>query len=192
MKTNAITKLLKKINKYTIKPLILLFIFPILIVVTIITLLISAIKENTISPTKETQIIEKLLKLSDNDYITIQIINTKTNKTSMINLEVARSEKKRQTGLMFRENLKDSEGMIFIFDNKSYQKFWMKNTFIPLDIIFLDNNLNIVNFYESMEPNNEQKIYTSQKPVQIVIELKSNSIKNLDINKNTKFNILNI
>lgn len=56
-----------------------------------------------------------------------------------IQLEVARTPNEQALGLMFRENLPDSRGMLFIFDPPQPTQFWMKNTLIPLDMIFLRN-----------------------------------------------------
>ena len=51
-----------------------------------------------------------------------------------LQLELARTPSSRETGLMYRENLPKGEGMIFVFENPQPQRFWMKNTRIPLDI----------------------------------------------------------
>ncbi|HKF44882.1 MAG TPA: DUF192 domain-containing protein [Thermoanaerobaculia bacterium] len=53
-------------------------------------------------------------------------------------LEVARTPEEQAQGLMFRESLPERGGMIFLFNDKSSHRFWMKNTMIPLDMIWMD------------------------------------------------------
>ena len=59
-------------------------------------------------------------------------------------VEVADTQEERAKGLMFRESLCDSCGMLFVYDEEGDYKFWMKNTLIPLDIIWLDSDLKVV------------------------------------------------
>jgi len=67
---------------------------------------------------------------------------------SCFEVEIADDIKEREMGLMFRENLSDGSGMLFIFDESGIYPFWMKNTFIPLDIIWINENMEVV-FIES-------------------------------------------
>jgi uncharacterized membrane protein (UPF0127 family) len=68
--------------------------------------------------------------------------------------EVAATPDQRSTGLMYRFSLKPDHGMIFVFESAEPQGFWMKNTFIPLSIAFLDANGRILNI-EDMAPQTE-------------------------------------
>jgi uncharacterized membrane protein (UPF0127 family) len=65
--------------------------------------------------------------------------------------EVAQTDEERAQGLMYREELGENEGMIFVFQDLAVRSFWMQNTYIPLDIAFMDQQFRILNI-EQMEP----------------------------------------
>jgi uncharacterized membrane protein (UPF0127 family) len=65
--------------------------------------------------------------------------------------EVAQTEAERAEGLMYRESLEENAGMLFIFPQSSVRSFWMENTYIPLDIAFMDVSFRIVDI-QQMEP----------------------------------------
>lgn len=67
-------------------------------------------------------------------------------------VEIADNPAERAKGLMFRKELKEDSGMLFIFPNNEKHSFWMMNTFIPLDIIWIDENLEIVYIHENAQP----------------------------------------
>jgi uncharacterized membrane protein (UPF0127 family) len=69
-----------------------------------------------------------------------------------VRVEIARSEPDRQLGLMYRRSLESGRGMIFLWDQPQPLKFWMKNTYIPLDMIFIGGDLRVVYIEESAEP----------------------------------------
>jgi uncharacterized membrane protein (UPF0127 family) len=69
-----------------------------------------------------------------------------------VKVELARSDPERQRGLMFRQSLEGGRGMLFLFEQAEHLKFWMKNTYIPLDIIFIGADRRIVGIEESCEP----------------------------------------
>ena len=70
----------------------------------------------------------------------------------LVNLEVADTEPKRNMGLMFRKHLDPNNGMIFIYDRPQDLIFWMRNTYIPLDMIFLGPDLRVVGVIENTTP----------------------------------------
>ncbi len=59
-------------------------------------------------------------------------------RTLVVQVEVADTPEKRERGLMFRKELADGRGMVFLFDEEAEHSFWMKDTLIPLDLIFVD------------------------------------------------------
>jgi hypothetical protein len=69
-----------------------------------------------------------------------------------IGVEVVRTDENRRRGLMFRKHLPRDRGMLFIFDQEAIQSFWMKNTLIPLDMIFIDRELRIAGVVHNALP----------------------------------------
>lgn len=67
-----------------------------------------------------------------------------------VELTVSESEKMR--GLMFRESLDEDKGMLFVYDQEGIYPFWMKNTLIPLDIIWIDSDMKIVHINRNTQP----------------------------------------
>jgi len=80
--------------------------------------------------------------------------NPATNSTENVCLtvEVADTERRRATGLMFRKVLNDSEGMLFVFQENRNHNFWMKNTNFPLDILWFDEEMQIVSMEKNAQP----------------------------------------
>ena len=68
------------------------------------------------------------------------------------NIELAISPEERSRGLMFRDNLPNRSGMLFVFDPPQRVAFWMKNTLIPLDIIFLDRSGTVTRVHHGAIP----------------------------------------
>ena len=79
------------------------------------------------------------------------VLETK-GRTIRVQVEVARTDEQRARGLMYRKSLGAHEGMLFIFGNEEVQSFWMKNTYIPLDMIFITREMKVVGFVENAEP----------------------------------------
>lgn len=73
-------------------------------------------------------------------------------KTLRVEVELARTPAQREKGLMFRKKLNPYQGMLFLFDTQEVQSFWMKNTYIPLDMIFIDEAMTVVGVVENAAP----------------------------------------
>ena len=86
-----------------------------------------------------------------------------------IDAQVAASPEQRQIGLMFRKEMPQHEGMIFVFEEPTKQCFWMKNTLLPLTAAFVADDGTIVNL-EDMKPQTENP-HCSTKPVRYVLEM---------------------
>jgi uncharacterized membrane protein (UPF0127 family) len=87
----------------------------------------------------------------------------------VIQAEVAATPEARTTGLMYRKTLAPNHGMLFIFDQANVQCFWMRNTFIPLSIAFLQDDGTIVNIAD-MKPQSDDS-HCSSKPVRLALEM---------------------
>ena len=92
------------------------------------------------------------------------------------NIEIAESDYETQTGLMYRESMELDQGMFFIFPDVLYHSFYMKNTKIPLDLIFIDEGLRIASYKENAQPMDETGL-SSEVPVQYVLELNAGQRK---------------
>ncbi|MGB9848024.1 MAG: DUF192 domain-containing protein [Minisyncoccia bacterium] len=95
------------------------------------------------------------------------------NQNLKVEVEVAETLWEQARGLMGRQSLAEDEGMLFVFSDEAPRRFWMKNTFIPLDLIFISAEKKIVEIKPSFEPCVEDPcpIYQSQLPAKYVLEV---------------------
>jgi uncharacterized membrane protein (UPF0127 family) len=89
---------------------------------------------------------------------------------AVVKIEIANNNASREIGLMYRKSLGGDNGMLFIFKQPSHQEFWMKNTEIPLDMIFADANGKIVGIVADATPYSE-KILSVNGDSQYVLEV---------------------
>lgn len=87
-----------------------------------------------------------------------------------IDIEIAEDDEARGQGLMYRNKLQESQGMFFIFNLEQPQSFWMRNTPLSLDIIFVNKNNEIVKIHKDTTPFSESS-YASLKPALYVVEV---------------------
>ncbi|MDB4973210.1 MAG: hypothetical protein JWN48_1551 [Myxococcaceae bacterium] len=72
-----------------------------------------------------------------------------------LKVEVASTDPQRQTGMMFRESMGDDEGMLFVFSTERHNSFWMHNTLIPLDMLFIDSDWKVVGVVADATPQTD-------------------------------------
>ncbi len=84
--------------------------------------------------------------------VEVSFENPDASKSGTFYAELAPTESMRSFGLMYRKQLNDNQGMLFLFPDEKQREFWMKNTYLELDIIFLDKNLLVLNIAEKTTP----------------------------------------
>ena len=84
-----------------------------------------------------------------------------------------------------KKQLKENEGMLFIYSKPQKIKMWMKNTYIPLDVLFLDNKMKVVDFKENLKPHDVNTNHISKIKCKYAIEINSGSIKKNNIKNGT-------
>jgi uncharacterized membrane protein (UPF0127 family) len=123
-------------------------------------------------------------------FISCQKNNILIFNQKILNVEIADTPEKRSIGLMYRKQLKEDHGMLFVFDKSQVVGFWMKNTFIPLSIAYIDTNFKILHI-SKMAPFDEETHHSSLYPVKYAVEVnqgwfKLNNVKIGDYVKGMK------
>lgn len=95
-------------------------------------------------------------------------------------LEIASTRKQREKGLSNRQSLCSNCGMLFVFKKEDIYPFWMKDTYIPLDMIWLDKNFKVVKIATVLQTNSENS-YTNKDKAKYVIELNANEVFKRDL-----------
>ncbi len=91
----------------------------------------------------------------------------------------------RERGLMFRTSMRQRTGMLFIDDGDVMQYFWMKNTYIPLDIVFINSRYEVVHIHSGARPHDERTI-NSRYPARYILEVNAGEAKECSIKKGSK------
>lgn len=97
-------------------------------------------------------------------------VETAAGQRFRFDVEIAQSPAQQAQGLMFREKMEPDAGMLFVYDQPQPSSFWMKNTLIPLDMLFVGADGRIVNIHERAVPHSTDAI-RSAKPVKAILEL---------------------
>ncbi len=124
-------------------------------------------------------------KKKDNEFIfkkngVLSFTDSTGNVKDKIDIQIAETDFDHQLGLMFRKSMGENQGMLFIFPEASVQSFWMRNTYISLDMIFVDTDKKIITIHRNTKILSDQS-YQSTGPAKYVIEV--------DAGFSNKFNI---
>ncbi|MDP4292526.1 MAG: DUF192 domain-containing protein [Bacteroidota bacterium] len=116
----------------------------------------------------------------------LKFLDGKSDKlVSKIDIEVAQTPDEQEQGLMYRHSMADSLGMLFIFNVEEQQSFWMKNTYIPLDIIYVNGKKEIVSIAQNCKPLSEESI-PSEGNAKYVVEVNGGYTAKLGLKKGDK------
>lgn len=102
-------------------------------------------------------------------------------KVATFAIEIAKSSYEKQTGLMYRKSMKNNQGMLFVYeDERPRPGFYMKNTYIALDLIYINAANEIVDFNQNAEPFNETPL-PSAAPAKYVLEVNAGTVSRLGL-----------
>ena len=108
-----------------------------------------------------------------------------------INAEIADTPEEITKGLMFRESLAEGEGMLFVFSDSAPRVFWMKNTLIPLDMVFISDEMEIIRIHQAIPCTADPcPLYMSERPAKYVLEVIGNLTAQKGISEGNKAIIL--
>lgn len=114
-------------------------------------------------------------------------IISKNNKIN-IDIELAMNRKEKNTGLMFRKELEENKGMLFVYKSDQYLSFWMKNTYIPLSIAYCDKD-GVIKQILQMKPLDISVTYPSMYPVRYALEMNQGWFKRNKITIGDRINL---
>ena len=116
---------------------------------------------------------------------TVSFIEQSNEEVISVRAAVADDDDSRSEGLMNVHNLPDDAGMIFIFDDEAPRSFWMANTPISLDILFVNSEMEIVRIHRNTPPYSHENI-VSESPAKYVVEVNAGFTLNHDIREGMK------
>lgn len=171
-------KLKKALEENYKKTILILFAAFTVLTLTLVTLLPSLSTTETIDKHGN--------PITDESIAIVKHVNSNT----LLELEVAASSHKRQAGLMNRTELDSNKGMLFIFSNEQPLSFWMKDTSISLDIIFLNKDLKVISISSNTKTEQTTEIYSSNGQSQYVIETVAGWAESANVEIDDSFEIV--
>lgn len=116
----------------------------------------------------------------------LKLISADGLKTIDLQIETMDTESGRQLGMMYRKEMPENHGMLFVFPNEEPRSFWMKNTFLELDMLFFDANKRLVSIVKRATPLTETR-RESKVPAQYVLEVPGGSSDKWDLQPGYRF-----
>ena len=104
---------------------------------------------------------------------------------AQLDIEFAETSYEQQTGLMYRKSMEANQGMLFVYAEESMHNFYMKNTLIPLDLIFFGKDSTAVSFQENAKPLDENSL-PSKVPAQFILEINAGKVEAWNITEGDK------
>jgi uncharacterized membrane protein (UPF0127 family) len=118
----------------------------------------------------------------------VAVIRGENDTLARFKTEIADDYYERETGLMYRKQMKDDRAMLFVFPDEQVRYFYMKNTYIPLDIIYADGKMRIVSIAHNAVPLDETPL-SSVKEAKYVLEIKGGLCERLGIAEGDRLNL---
>lgn len=118
----------------------------------------------------------------------VMFMKSESDTVSTVDVAIADDNRSRSEGLMNVMNLPDNSGMLFIFENEQTRSFWMANTPLPLDIVFVNSEMDIVRIHRNTQPYSQESIQ-SEQPAQFVVEVNAGYTIEHDIREGMKIAI---
>lgn len=109
----------------------------------------------------------------------IKFLTAKGEKNFFI--EIAEKKHELKKGLMFRKELKENSGMLFIFEDQMHLSMWMKNTYIPLDMVFINSSNKVVDIVKNTKPLSKE-IISPLEPAKYVLEINAGMAEKSGLN----------
>ena len=144
---------------------------------------------------------KKLFRVSVKKFLSLSLIILSTQsygnleatfegKSAKLSLSIANTNESRSKGLMFQSSLKKNHGMIFIWPSSKKQCMWMKNTFFPISVAYIDAQGEIIDIYDMVPLSNAS--VCSSKPLPYALEVNKGWFNDNNINIGDTINLKNI
>ena len=125
----------------------------------------------------------------DLEKVDVVFLDSSGNSACTFQADVAVTPEDQERGLMFKKALPAHTGMLFLYGSDGMRYFWMKNTYLALDIIFIGSDSEVKNVHHNAKPKDETTI-SSLFPVQYVLEVKAGGAKRCSIRQGMRVRIL--
>ena len=119
----------------------------------------------------------------------LMFLNPKNDTLFHINTEIVSSDTEKERGLMFRPEMEENNGMLFVMDSERIQSFWMHNCIISLDIIYVNSDYEIVDIYKNTNTQDDRSL-PSAKPAKYTVEINAGLCDKYNIKIGDKIKLL--